>query len=127
MKKFAREMLFGKWYRTDTDEQSQQQTEYAELSEDGSFEFSFTTHTADGEVASQVIEFGDWGLVGDIHFTITKSELVGDEHYVADLTHEDNYQAYQVLQLTPLIFEYQHIISKEVFTLRRINNVVGNA
>ena len=73
-----------------------------------------------GNISEQTVESGDWGLVGDIHFTISKSEFIDKEHYAADLTHEDNYHAYRVLTLNSQIFEYQHILTNEVFILRRV-------
>ena len=97
--KYHREQLFGSWYNTNTDEKGIQTSEYAELAADGSFEITFLTFDDKGELCDKVIELGDWGLVGDIHFTITKSELIAQELYAADLGNSDNYHAYRVLQL----------------------------
>jgi hypothetical protein len=116
-------MLVGRWYRSDTDDNGNAFTEYAQMTVDGSYEFTFIEHSSNGDIAAQSIELGDWGLVGDIHFTMTKSEFIDDEHYAADLSNADNYHAYQVLTLNNTIFEYQHILTNEVFILRR---VIGN-
>ena len=123
---YSREQLFGRWYRIDIDEQGRQTSEYAVLSPDGSFEFTFSTLNSQGEVCQQEVELGDWGLVGDIHFTLTKSELVEQELYAADLGNADNYHAYRVLQLTNQIFEYQHILTNEVFIMRRVIDNIGH-
>lgn len=124
---YHRTHLFGKWYRSERNSAGKMSTEYAEIHADGRYEFTFIEHDDHGTVSEQNVESGDWGLVGDIHFTICKSEFVDDEHYAADLTHEDNYQAYRVLTLNSQIFEYQHIISNEVFILRRvIDNIALN-
>ncbi len=120
---YPRAQLIGQWYRLDVDEQGHQMSEYAEIAEDGSYEFTFSTLDNKGSVLQQSIELGDWGLVGDIHFTLTKSELVDNELYSADLANSDNYHAYRVLQLNSQVFEYQHIVTNEVFIMRR---VVGN-
>ncbi|WP_440875720.1 hypothetical protein [Thalassotalea sp. PLHSN55] len=122
---YAREMLIGRWYRSDIDEDNVHFTEYAQLSVDGSFEFSFINHDESGQVSQQIIELGDWGLVGDIHFTITKGEVVDEHEYGADLADENNYHAYRVLQLDNQIFKYQHIVSNEVFILRRVIDKIG--
>ena len=74
----------------------------------GSFEFTFIYHNANGELTKQIIELGDWGLVGDIHFTMTKSEFIDEQHYAVDLAEPDNYNAYRVLELTSQTFKYQH-------------------
>ncbi len=75
--KYERELLFGRWFREETDQPNRKIIEYAQLSADGSFEFTFITlqvkDDEPDEVIEQVIELGDWGLVGDIHFTITRN------------------------------------------------------
>jgi len=119
---YSRELLIGQWYRTDTDKQGSLLTEYATISADGSYEFSFIEHDSDGKVTEQIIELGDWGLVGDIHFTIAKSEFINEQHMAADLANPDNYHAYNVLRLDHKIFEYQHVISQEIFLLTRVTD-----
>jgi hypothetical protein len=123
---FNRALLFGRWYRNDIDEQGRQIVEYAELSADGSFEFTFVSTNQETNTTEQVIELGDWGLVGNIHFTITKNEFIDQQLYAADLNDSDNYQAYNVLQLNHNIFEYQHIESKEIFMMRKITDNIGH-
>ena len=110
----------------DVNDSGNQLVEYAELCLDGSFEFSFVEQSAQGEILSQTIELGDWGLVGDIHFTITQEEVVDGEQYSADLADENNYHAYKVLALDSQTFEYQHVISNEVFILRRVIDKIGH-
>ena len=128
--KYDRELLLGRWFRQDTGEENRKVVEYAELSADGSFEFTFVTFavTTDKkeQVIEQITELGDWGLVGDIHFTITKNEVVDEQLYAADLNNSDNYHAYKVLQLNHQLFEYQHVETKEVFRMRRINDEIGH-
>ena len=68
----------------------------------------------------QSIERGDWGIVGDVHFTIAKQEVLGSEIFLTDLTNADNYHAYKVLTLNREIFKYRHIVSNEVFILKRV-------
>lgn len=123
---YNRALLFGRWYRNDIDEQGQQVVEYAELSADGSFEFTFVSTEQETNITEQVIELGDWGLVGNVHFTITKSELIDQQLYAADLNDSDNYQAYNVLQLNHQVFEYQHIETKEIFMMRKVTDAIGH-
>ena len=123
---YSRERLIGKWHRHDIDEQGNQISEYADVSVDGCFEFTFIYHNSVGEVTHQCIELGDWGLVGDIHFTITKSEFFEEQHYAADLNDADNYNAYRVLELTGQTFKYQHVVSNEIFVSRRLVSDAGN-
>ncbi|MFT7006494.1 MAG: hypothetical protein ACJAXJ_001002 [Colwellia sp.] len=123
---YNRALLFGRWYRNDIDEQGQQVVEYAELSADGSFEFTFVSTEQETNITEQVIELGDWGLVGNVHFTITKSELIDQQLYAADLNDSNNYQAYNVLKLNHQSFEYQHIETKEIFIMRKVTDAIGH-
>jgi len=131
---YNRELLFGRWYRNDIDEQGNEIVEYADLAADGSFEFTFITLTKSNlvteysteQIIEQVIELGDWGLVGDIHFTITKNEVVDEQLYAADLNDSNNYHAYKVLQLNHHTFKYQHIESNEIFEMRKVIDKIGH-
>lgn len=123
---YNRALLFGRWYRNDIDAQGVETVEYAELSADGSFEFMFESTVQETKLTEQIVELGDWGLVGDIHFTITKSELIDQQLYPADLNDSDNYHAYKVLQLNHHTFEYQHVETKEIFIMRKITDNIGH-
>jgi len=123
---YPRELLFGQWYRNDTDELGNETIEYAQLSGDGSFEFTFITLDEKGEVIEQITELGDWGLVADIHFTFTKNELINEELYAADLNNNDNYQAYKVLALDHKKFHYQHLLTNEEYIMRRVVDNLGH-
>ena len=117
---FDRTLLIGRWYRSEINDNNQHETEYAEMLIDGCYEFSFTVHNSAGEVIEQSIETGDWGLGGDIHFTIAKKEIIEQEYFATDLTLSDNYHAYKILALNSQIFKYKHIVSNEVFILKRV-------
>ena len=117
---YSRELLVGTWFRTEDSEDGHVLTEFAKMSLDGYFEFSFIEHDNDGKTISESTECGEWGLVGDIHFTITKEEIVGEESFLADLCDGENYHAYRVQHLDNKNFQYQHIVTQEVFNLRRV-------
>ena len=127
---YERELLFGRWFREDQTEPNTKTVEYAQLSADGSFEFTFITLQVNaGEVdkiIEQVTELGDWGLVGDIHFTITKDEIVDEELYATDLNDSNNYHAYKIIQINHHTFEYQHIETDDTFIMRKITDHIGH-
>lgn len=123
---FGRQQLIGSWYRNEITNEGIVQTEFAQLSENGEYEFSFSSHNKQGQLIEQSIEQGDWGLVGDIHFTIAKAEYIDEKQYEADLTDSNNYHAYKVLELSQQIFKYQHIVTKEVFILRRVIDKIAH-
>ena len=117
---FQRQLLFGSWYRNEKIMDGCVQTEFAQMTEDGQYEFYFSVRNSEGYLIQQSVELGNWGLVGDIHFTLTKAEYIEEEQYEADLTNADNYHAYKVLELSHQIFKYQHLVSNEVFILKRV-------
>ncbi|WP_286262358.1 hypothetical protein [Thalassotalea atypica] len=123
---YNREQLIGQWFRQVAVENGNQLIEYASFYNDGSFEFCFVTQDSAGNIIEQISELGDWGLVGDIHFTITKNELLDEKLYAAELEHPDNYQAYKVCQLSVDSFSYQHILSNETFILKRVIDNIGH-
>jgi len=128
--KYERELLFGRWFREEMTGKNKKTVEYAQLSADGSFEFTFITLKVNidaiDSVVEQVTELGDWGLVGNIHFTITKNEIFEEKIYATDLNDSNNYHAYQVLKLDHHIFEYQHVDTKETFIMRKITDNIGH-
>ena len=128
--KYERELLCGRWFREETNTPNEKIIEYAQLNADGSFEFTFitlqVTFGAADRIVEQVIELGDWGLVGDIHFTITKNEIVDDLLYTADLNDGNNYHAYKVVQLNHHVFEYQHVETNETFIMRKVTDNIGH-
>jgi len=123
---FDRRLLIGCWYRSEINDENLHEAEYAEMSVDGGYEFSFTVHNSSGEVIEQSIETGDWGLVGDIHFTIAKNEVFEQEYFAVDLANPDNYHAYKILTLNNQVFKYQHIVSEEVFILKRVIDKIAH-
>lgn len=118
---YQREQLIGHWFRQESKANGDILSEHAVFNIDGSFEFTFTTADRKGEVRSQVTELGDWGLVGDIHFTVTKNEIIDEQLYAADLADKNNYQVYRVESLGAGIFRYCHYLSGEQFQLKKIS------
>jgi hypothetical protein len=127
MVNYPRELLVGNWFRQEQQADGQQFAEEAIFSPDGCFEFIFSSLSADGQLIDQIIELGDWGLVGDVHFTITKTEISDQQEYAADMADKDNYQVYRVLQLTSQVFAYQHILSEEKYLLLRVTEHEGHS
>lgn len=116
----SRENLIGDWVRQEVLEDGSQELEQASMTEDGQYQFDFSTYDQQGNLLEHTSEFGFWGLVGDIHFTVAKVQIVNDKEYVLDPTDEEHYQVYKVLELTGQKFKYQHIVSNEVFILKRV-------
>jgi len=62
---YPRALLFGRWYRNDIDENGNETVEYAQLSSDGSFEFTFITLNMKGDIIEQLPNWaiGDWWAI----------------------------------------------------------------
>ena len=123
---YERNALIGQWFSSSFNENNQPITEFANIMVDGSFEFTFSYYDENNTIIEQVTELGKWGLVGNIHFTITQSESVNEQCYEADQEEPDNYHAYQVLELNSKIFKYQHVITQEVFILKRVIDKIAH-
>ena len=121
---FDRSALFGRWFRVELDESGQKIIEIAQLAEDGSYEFHFTISYQDNLI-EESIEYGDWGLCGDVHFTIAKGEVIGEEALPANAADPENYHAYKVLSLNSQEFTYQHVMTEEIYVLKRMNDNIG--
>lgn len=126
MTNFDRSLLLGAWFREQAQDDDTIMSEEAFFNIDGSFEITFSNYRASGELIDQITELGDWGVVGDIHFTLTKSEISDKKHYAADLSDADNYHAYQILQLDNHQFVYQHVVTGEQYRLVKITEPVGH-
>ena len=48
---YNRALLFGKWYRSDRDDDGHLFTEFAEISSDGRYEFTFIQHDDHGKAS----------------------------------------------------------------------------
>ncbi|WP_371188332.1 hypothetical protein [Thalassotalea maritima] len=116
---YHRQQAIGNWHRAEHDS-DENYSEFAQLFADGSFSFTFYTYKKDGTLIEEMTEIGDWGIVGNIHFTITKGEIIDRKQYDADMDNEDNYQAYKIVELTDKKFTYQHVITGESYTLQRV-------
>jgi len=115
---YNRKQLVGYWFRQKVDETDTLQSEYCHFQEDGLFKINFID-IKQGKTIQEVIEYGTWGLVGNIHFTITEEIIIDDECIDNDMNNEDNYHAYRVLQLNSQFFEYEHVKTKEKYLLKR--------
>lgn len=117
---YTREQLVGSWFSSEQHNNGETHNELATIDKDGCYEFIFTVFDQKNQLIQESIEVGDWGLVGDIHFTIAKAEIAQQETFPADMADPENYHAYQVIHLDSHIFKYQHIVTKEVFILKRV-------
>ncbi len=72
-----------------------------------------------GEVKLQV-EVGEWGIGGNIYFSVFKGWLYGDEFSASDPTDPINRDVYTILELNENVFKYKHVDSGNTFTVKRV-------
>jgi len=116
---YSRDDLIGEWrgvhrYNDYVAEET------AIMRRNGEFEFIFKTKDLAGNTTSVEIHSGLWGLTGNIHYTITLRIQVENRAIKTDLTQENNYNAYRVLKLTDLEFQYRDVRNKMQYTLERV-------
>jgi hypothetical protein len=65
-------------------------------------------------------EYGDWGISGDVYFTMTRGWLRGGQK--RPVRHRESYfdDAYLVRRLTPLEFVYESVASGDVYSVRKV-------
>lgn len=79
----------------------------------------------DGELGSQFkehAEFGEWGVVDPVYFTIFKGWVKEGEVLEADVTDPYNRDAYQILSLNETEFSYQSFDGEYAFNIQRVDD-----
>jgi hypothetical protein len=116
-----RDLLVGTWYGSQPTVEGGRAEEIAVLRHDGTFEIYFRRTDAAGNVTS----FGDaglWGLVRDIHFTITLATIEDELFLPVDTSEAALYSAYRVIELTESGFVYESLVTGNVYALDRVDD-----
>lgn len=114
-----REILIGKWYRTQPLADGGSIREAAMFKEDGTYRFEFRVADASGET-EEFGSIGFWGISGGIHFTIERVKFDDRGTFAVDPADPDHYLAYRVLKLSPEKFTHKALVTGNVFTLKRV-------
>nr|MBV6630984.1 hypothetical protein [Oceanococcus sp. HetDA_MAG_MS8] len=86
---------------------------------DGTMKIRFRLVDAQGNSDEQT-ELAQWGLSGDIYFTISRGILDGEEFHEFDLRQPYFNDAYEVLELTEATFHYRHLVTGSEYTIHRV-------
>ena len=118
---WSRGLLVGKWRSERKEKDGGNTVETDEMFADGSYIFHFKTTYAD-DTYKEFAEFGEWGLVKDIHFTIQRGHTLNGEDVQSPKGAAQNYMAYKVLRLTDEEFVYQDISGSSVYEAKRLSS-----
>lgn len=116
-KKWAQ--LIGKWFGSLDLEGGGKYTWINERKNDGTYKVQFRITDASGK-KEEFIEVGEWGVSGDIYFTIYKGDLEGGKIIPVDTTNPTYRDAYRILNLTNDIFEYEGLDEGSRFSVRKV-------
>ena len=87
---------------------------------DGTYKVNFRITDASGK-RQEKTEIGEWGVAGDIVFSIYKGDLHGDKVVHVGPTDPYTRDVYRILKLTDELYEYELIDSDLKFTARRVS------
>jgi hypothetical protein len=106
--------ICGKWYSQSLTKDNETREELCERYADGTFVNEFKTTDRYGNVTIQT-ESGEWGISGNIYFTIIKVITLNGIHEQVDVLSPYYRDAYKVKSLTDKKMVYKHITMKDVY------------
>lgn len=110
--------LVGKWFGSLDLEGGGKYMWINERINDGTYRVQFRV-TASGK-REESIEVGEWGVSGDIYFTIYKGDFEDGKIIPVDATNPTYRDAYRILKLTNDLFEYEGLDEGLSFSVRKV-------
>ena len=93
----------------------------SEKKEDGTYRNRFRAVSPSGKKEDKE-ETGEWGVSGEVYFTIYKEDHVAGSSMPADAMDPANRDAYKILKLNKDVFEYQSLDTGDKFTAKRVSS-----
>ena len=112
-------LMIGKWYGNQPTKDGGRRQQLTERREDGTYVIHFRIHEKNGDVWDQ-IETGEWGIAGDIYFSIFKGWIQDGYFKPTDPTDTYNRDAYRVITLNQDEFIYEAVQNGERYTLSKV-------
>ena len=113
--------LCGKWYGKSNLEGNEKREWLIDRKNDGSYITIFITIDQNG-IRDKTIEKGEWGLSGNIYFTIFKSQIHNGYQFYADPSDPINRDSYKVLKLNNNLFKYMHLRTHVKYEVTKVNS-----
>ena len=114
-------LLIGTWFGEAPIKEGGYRQWITYLYADGTEKTIFRTYDKDGDYDEQ-IEVGEWGISGNIHFTIMKGWIIANKLEPVDSTDPYYYDAYTITNLTQTTFEYEAVEYKEKFIAKKVKD-----
>ncbi len=114
------QMLEGKWYGSEPVLGGGFREQIIERFDDGTFRTIFRIHRTDSKF-SENIETGQWGISGDIYFSIFRGQIFGSHFISADTGNPYNYDAYHAIHLSKEKFEFEHVTSGKRYVTWKVS------
>ena len=114
-----RELLIGKWYLEQPRSDGTTVRSLSEMTRDGTLQIQFQVIYPNG-VISESSEKLIWGISGDIYFTVLRELVYEGVSEPVDPEDPTKYLAYRVLKVTEEAFEYQTIVTGNIFQRQRV-------
>ena len=118
----SRRVLIGRWFGEAVTTDGDKRYWIIVRRPEGVFQVAFRTIAADGSKEDSV-ETGDWGVSGNILFTITRGWQQETGFVQADPSDANFYDAYELISLENDRITYKSIETKNVFVVRRVHDL----
>jgi hypothetical protein len=117
-----REFLIGKWVGETALEDGGHRTWLMERFPNGTFQLTIVDrYQGRPEIWDTMSEYGDWGLSGDIYFTMTRGPGVRSANTSHDAVRSSYYDdAYRISKLTAEEFRYTSVATNRAYTTRKV-------
>ncbi|NGN98418.1 hypothetical protein G5S52_12395 [Grimontia sp. S25] len=118
--KQLRASFLGEWESLQNTEGGNIRRTHLTRSADGRYVVRFEFSNHDGDIVNETTEYGDWGVSGDIYFTIFKGWLKNGTATPSDPYDAYNYDAYKILRVTENTLVIKNLTSGNKFYYKRL-------
>jgi len=112
--------MSGKWYSKTITKDKEIREELCDRFQDGAFILKFKTTDKSGNVTIE-LESGEWGISGNIYFTVIKAITTDGVPEEIDVLSPYYRDAYKIKSLTENIMVYKHSIQNDTYKDTRVN------
>lgn len=115
----SRDFMIGKWLGQAPMKEGGSKMWLVERSADGTFTVTFRNISPSGVVEEEA-EYGDWGLSGDVYFTMTRGWIRNGRKDPVTVRESYFDDAYIVEKLTAEEFVYRSVAAGDTYTARKV-------
>ncbi|GAC13685.1 hypothetical protein [Aliiglaciecola lipolytica] len=112
-------MMLGRWYGDTPTKEGGRKQWIIDRAENGTYTIDFLVTKAN-KTKQQFSEKGIWGVAGNIYFSIYQGATHQGEFHPSDPSDPYNYDAYHIINITSVSFEYQNIDSQNKYMVSKV-------